>query len=159
MNIRILKPQLSTSRRPPGTVVDTVVLHATAGSTLAGAISTLRERRLSYHYLIDKSDDVVKCAPTGMAAKHAGESLGPQGEWVNRYSVGISFVNLNDGRDPYTPAQIEAARELILALRKAIPTLRHLTTHYAIAPNRKTDPRSFPVPDLAAETGLELWLG
>ncbi len=139
--------------------MDTVVLHATAGSTAQGAIATLRERGLSYHYLVDKDGSVTKLAGTSRAAFHAGESAGPQGPAVNGYSVGVSLVNLNDGRDPYPQAQRMAVEELLGELAVAMPSLRYLTTHYTISPGRKTDPKGYPVAELAAACGLELWLG
>jgi N-acetylmuramoyl-L-alanine amidase len=157
LNVRLLNPPLASRARKPGAVCDTLVLHATAGSTLEGAISALRSRKLSYHYLIAKNGDIVKCVATGLVAFHAGASRGPQGSQVNDYSIGISFVNLNDGKDIYTPKQLLAAKQLVEALQRAIPTLRHLTTHYAISPGRKTDPRDFPVEALAKETSLSLW--
>jgi len=136
----------SRSRRAP---VSTIVLHATAGGSLSGAVSTLIQRELSYHYLIDKDGKVVKAVPYTREAFHAGKSFGPEGEGVNRYSIGVSFVNKNDGKDPYTQAQIDSCRELVAELAAALPTLRWITTHYAISPGRKTDPKGFPCQKVA----------
>jgi N-acetylmuramoyl-L-alanine amidase len=159
MQIRLLKPMLPHRRRKPGVVVDTIVLHATAGSTVQSAVDTLRERGLSYHHLIAKNGQIVKCAPALAVAFHAGQSLGPQGPAVNEYSVGISFVNLNDGVDPYTAAQEASVRALLSSLIVAMPSLRILTTHRAIAPRRKSDPLNYDVRALAADLGLQLFGG
>lgn len=145
---------MSGKRKRP---ITTIVLHATAGKGLAGAIETLKDRGLSYHYIIDKDGSVKKCVPTERVAWHAGVSEGPEGKWVNGYSIGISFVNLNDGVDPYTLAQRVAALDLIKDLKKAIPTIKWLTTHWAVSPGRKTDPKNYPVLHAAKLTGLEFW--
>jgi hypothetical protein len=39
-----ITPPFKHHARPHGIVADTIVLHATAGSTLAGAVSTLHKR-------------------------------------------------------------------------------------------------------------------
>ena len=142
----------SRERKRPCT---TIVLHATAGGSLWGAISTLRLKGLSYHYLIAKDGTVTKCVPYTRVAFHAGKSFGPSGSNVNGYSVGISFVNRNDGIDPYTIKQIDQCRLLIADLEAAIPTLKYLTTHYAISPKRKTDPKKFPC--ASVKNGLTMW--
>jgi len=130
--------------RPRFRAITTIVLHATAGGSLSGALSTLRLKGLSYHYLIDKDGVVWKAVPYTRVAFHAGKSLGPSGENCNGYSIGISFVNRNDGIDPYTEKQTEACRLLVADLQNAISSLQYLTTHYAVSPKRKTDPKGFP---------------
>lgn len=153
MTIVALKNFLASRNRRA--TITTVCLHATAGSSLAGALSALRSRELSYHYIIPKDGKITKCVPYGREAFHAGKSSGPEGLNVNRYSIGISFVNLNDGIDPYTEAQIVACDDLIAQLKAAIPTLSYLTTHYAVSPGRKTDPKRFPCSRVA--NGLQMW--
>lgn len=154
MNVKALKSWLSfRERRRPCT---TVVLHATAGSTSSGAIATLIQRRLSYHYLVEKDGTVIKCVPTGKVAFHAGVSFGPEGNGVNDYSIGIALVNRNDGLDPYTAAQMTATKKLVRDLRSAIPTLKWITTHREISWPRKNDPRKFDLFD-AARAGLFAW--
>lgn len=168
--------------------MDTVVLHATAGSTFKGALSALVNQELSYHYIIEdqrETDGLIrKLAPYSRMAYHAGSSYGPHeqaqrishaqypynainrrlgrvgkfvaGTSVNSYSVGISFVNLNDGMDGYSAAQYKAAMELVLELEKVLP-LKWITTHALVSPGRKTDPKNFPVLQLAQDVGLNLW--
>ncbi len=135
----------------------TVVLHATAGSTASGAIVTLRLRKLSYHYIIEKSGVIHKCVPMNNVAYHAGISFGPDGIQVNEYSIGISFVNLNNGKDPYTREQVESAAWLVGELKRAIPTLKWITSHAAVSPGRKTDPRGLEIAQFADRVGLDLY--
>lgn len=154
MGIQVLKNWLAS--RPRSKPATTVVLHATGGESATGAISWLRKIKLSYHYIIAKDGEVIKCVPTGRVAFHAGKSRGPDGENVNAYSIGISFANRNDGRDPYTSAQVQACRDLMFELKRNIPTLEWLTTHRAIAPLRKTDPKGFLCSGVNGP-GLKMW--
>ena len=137
----------------------TIVLHATAGSSLSGALSALNSKGLSYHYLIEKNGKVTKCVSDELVAFHAGVSLGPNGPNVNNYSIGISFVNTNTGHDPYTDAQIKSCELLVRALKSKYPSLQFITTHAIISPKRKTDPKGFPIGDFAKLCALGLWNG
>lgn len=135
----------SRARQVPCT---TLVLHSTAGSSLSGALAALRDRDLSYHYLIEKDGRVTKAVPSRRVAFHAGTSTGPNGPSVNNYSIGVAFVNRNDGVDPITDAQYASLEKLISQLVGSgdFPDLEWITTHYAITLNRqgrarKTDPR------------------
>lgn len=135
----------------------TVVLHATGGSSLSGAVSTLIARGLSYHYIIDKNGKVYKGVSDEAVAFHAGVSVGPGGPNVNGYSIGISFVNLDNGKDPYTDAQTRSATNIIVALKAKYPMLKFLTTHAIIAPKRKVDPLGYDAQSLSRAVGLEFW--
>jgi len=135
------------------------VLHSTVEPTLEGSIRVLRDREVSYHFLIDRNGDIVQCVDPTFAAYHAGKSLGPQGEGVNEYSIGISFVNLNDGADPYTEEQQEAAKVLVVNMVLQFRRLKFLTSHAVISPDRKTDPVGYPIAELAAFADLEYWTG
>ncbi|MCW5943136.1 MAG: N-acetylmuramoyl-L-alanine amidase [Fimbriimonadaceae bacterium] len=185
METQPITPNLAHRTRPAGTVVDTIVLHATAGGTLAGAVKALRDKGLGYHYLIDKKGVVHKGCPAAMETFHAGSSYGPHeaaagvsrlqyaysqknvqlgrvakfvaGCSVNAYTIGISFVNLNDGVDKYTTAQVEACAELIPLLKVQFPSLVHLTAHFEVSPKRKTDPIKFDLDAMAARVGLTVW--
>jgi len=150
-----LKNRLMSGKRTKP--ISTIVVHATAGRGLAGAINTLRDRGLSYHYIIEKDGQVTKCVDTGRVAWHAGVSDGPQGKGVNSYSIGISLVNMNDGADPYPHDQREALAALVLELKHAIPSIKWLTTHWAISPGRKTDPKGYPILVLANRVKLNFW--
>lgn len=147
---------LAHRSRKAGVVVDTVVLHATVSTKAPGTIAYLRKVGYSYHYIIEKDGTVYKCAPASKEAYHAGISRGPQGKSVNAYSVGISFVNMNDGEDEYTLAQTESLKDLLAELKKQLP-LKYLTTHALVSPGRKTDPKGYKIDQLAKDFGLEVW--
>lgn len=134
-----------------------IILHATAGGTLAGALSTLRLRGLSYHFLIDKNGEITKACPYTKVAFHAGKSEGPDGPNCNGHTIGISMVNRNDGKDPYPQAQVAACVDLCKELAASVPTLKWLACHYSVSPGRKTDPKGFPAKLVAVECGLSAW--
>ncbi len=158
-NIEVLTPWLAHRPRRMGTNTNTVVVHATAGSNIEGAVSTLRKRGLSYHYIIGPSGKIVKCAPARQEAYHAGVSVGPQGASVNRYSIGVALVNLNDGKDPYDLAQMDALEWLLPQLRGMMDEYKFLTTHAAISWPRKSDPYKLDLRPVAGRVGLSFWPG
>lgn len=77
-----------------------ITLHYSAGSTLSGAVSTLRSRRLSYHVLIDVDGTPFQTRPFTIKAVHAGRSNWKEAGNVTNTSslsdnsIGISFINL-----------------------------------------------------------------
>jgi len=160
MDLHVIKNFLPSSPRKKAPT--TLVIHATAGresrpDSAAGAIQTLRERGLSYNYVIAKDGTVYKCCALSRKAYHAGPSVGPDGRGVNTYSVGVSLVNANDGKDPYTGEQYAALLELAREIRGQHPSIEWLTTHALIAPKRKTDPLGFPIDRLGRDVGLPVW--
>lgn len=175
MDIEPLDPWLSHRARPSDAVVDTVVLHATGGSTASGAIETLRERGLSYHFIIEPDGHIYKCCPASARASHAGNSYGPHeqangvsrsqdsgsnfrdGCSVNSYTIGISFVNRDTGTDPYEAAQVDAAAQLVESLKTQFPALKWITTHKIVSPGRKTDPAGFDIDAFGSRVGLRVW--
>jgi N-acetyl-anhydromuramyl-L-alanine amidase AmpD len=142
--------------RPRNRPATGVVIHATGGSTATGAIQWLRQIGLSYHYVIDKEGAVTKCVPLSRVAFHAGESRGWNGENCNEYTIGIALANRNDGKDPYPKAQMDALSGLVRDLRASL-SLTHITSHYAVAPKRKTDPCNLPVGPASTLWGLTTW--
>ncbi len=156
-------------------------------NSVANAVSTLRSKGYAYHYLIARDGTIYKGCASMRMCSHAGSSYGPQeqaagvsmkqypynssnvskkrvhhfeaGCSVNRYSIGISFVNMNDGSESYTDAQIEACQTLITVLAGSLPTIRYVTTHYEVSPKRKSDPfgPGFDLDAMGAKVDLEVW--
>ena len=153
----MVESQFPFRQRNARAIVDTVLLHSTAVPDLNATMAVLSKRGLSYHFLVDRDGVTVQLVDPMFVAFHAGDSNGPQGPACNEYSVGISFVNLNDGVDPYTKAQLASLTSLVDLLRIQIPTLRFLTTHQAVSAPRKDDPRNFPIQQCAELCGLEIW--
>lgn len=90
-----------------------LVIHNTAGGTVESTIRTLQDRRLSYHYLVDKDGKVYQLVDDAIVAYHAFEA--------NGVSISISLVAPNDRG--VTSPQVQAALELgrILQRRYNLP--------------------------------------
>jgi len=147
------------NQRPPGTVVDTVVLHHTAGPNLVGTVRWFAnpESRVSSHFTVGKDGSIVQHVSTFARAWHAGESILLGRPNLNHYSIGIEMVNIGDGKDPWPKEQVEVVGFLIAHLRKRFPQLRYVTSHefVAVPKGRKPDPKGFPWKSLE-HLGLEL---
>jgi N-acetylmuramoyl-L-alanine amidase len=138
-----------------GTTIDTIVLHATASSSVQSAIAwfTNPESKVSAHYVIDKRGTVYRLVPQQYAAWHAGACYMKR---ANLRSIGIELVNKNDGIEPYTPEQLTTMRQLILLLKNNLP-IRYLVSHAEIAKpqGRKTDPIGIDMNRLREVVGLQ----
>jgi N-acetylmuramoyl-L-alanine amidase/AmpD protein len=143
-------PSPNYDRRPWPTRVDCVVVHATAGDSLAEAVAILTDpsapARVSAHFVVGRDGTVVQLVPIEERAWHAGVSSIDGRPDVNRYSVGIEVVNRNDGRDPFTPAQYRAVAGIVRRLRTCydLPDER-IVSHAGVAlpRGRKSDPLGF----------------
>jgi N-acetyl-anhydromuramyl-L-alanine amidase AmpD len=175
MSVECIQPWLAHRPRRGATVVDMIVMHATGNDDLPEKIAVLKEKGLSYHYIIDRMGLPHKCVPYSAVAFHAGNSYGPHEATrgisseqdanhnfvdmtsVNEYTIGICLVNANDGTDSCTPEQVDACVWLIKELRVSVKSLKYITTHYWVSPGRATDPDGLDIKQLAKKTGLEIW--
>jgi len=102
--------------------------------------ATIRDATVSAHALIARDGTLTQYVPFDRRAWHAGRSEYCGRSACNDFSVGIEL----EGTDelPYATAQYRALAELIVALRRAYPSLRtaDVVGHSDIAPGRKTDP-------------------
>lgn len=88
-----------------------VVVHWSGGSTIESAINTLKQRKLSYHYIID-GERVVKLVDESRAAYHAGV-------WTtNLKSIGICFVGVYE--QPVKEASYQTGAQLLSDIHKRI---------------------------------------
>lgn len=140
--------------------ISCIVVHATAGASAVSSIQWMRDKDLSYHYIIERDGTVFTCAPRTNRAFHAGLcSNAPLGGFPNSYAIGIAFANKNDGIEKITEEQEKALALLVQELKRKITTLKTITTHRAIAPKRKTDPINWELPqdEGGKYLGLEIW--
>ena len=151
-----------------------IVVHSTAGGSFSGAWETLKERNLGYHAIVLEESHkdhghLVKCVPDSRVCGHAGNSYGPLEEAkgitklqnnraefvantsVNGYSLGISFVNKNDGADTYSKEQHQACVVRCIQWCLAYPSIEWITTHYDVSPKRKTDPKGYNMEKLVED--------
>ena len=130
----------------------------------------------------DEDGLIYKLCPLSERASHAGNSYGPReagrgvsrlqdrhGNFlasptpsVNDYSIGISFVNIDDGSVPITEAQYNAAVELIKSIngtkaKSFTFNLEYVTSHAKVSPIRKVDPVDFDMQQFAKDVNLPYW--
>jgi AmpD protein len=98
---------------------------------------TLAGVRVSAHFLVRRSGELLQFVPCGQRAWHAGESAWRGRSRCNDFSIGIELEGTDDL--PYTGAQYGVLAELVRALRAAYP-IADIAGHCDIAPGRKTDP-------------------
>lgn len=135
------------SARPNEAKPRVVILHATGPGSLRGILDWLKTpaSKVSYHGLIASDGTYYSLVSPERTAWHAGTS-----EWggvknINGISLGLAFVNPNDGVTPITPQQIAIAKAVIQYWKQNYP-IEAITTHAAVATpkGRKTDPEQVP---------------
>lgn len=146
--------------RPETAAVDTIVLHSTVNATLQETTEWFQNptSKVSSHFTVGKDGSIIQNVSTFNRAWHAGVSKDAEGRaHVNDFSIGIEMVNLNDGKDPYTPAQIQVVHNLIAWLKHCFP-LKYIVSHeyIAVPHGRKSDPKAFPW-DSMRDLGLTIY--
>jgi N-acetyl-anhydromuramoyl-L-alanine amidase len=98
---------------------------------------SLRELKVSAHFLIRRSGEIIQFVSCENRAWHAGESCWQGRSRCNDYSIGIEL----EGSDnvPFADVQYNALAWLTRALQKQYP-IADIAGHSDIAPGRKTDP-------------------
>lgn len=93
--------------------------------------------RVSAHFFIRRTGELVQFVPCAGRAWHAGVSRWRDRERCNDFSVGIEMEGCDEL--PFEPQQYRMLRDLIAALRHRYP-IQDVIGHADIAPGRKTDP-------------------
>ncbi len=144
MAIRDL-PSPNHDARPPGTPVDTLILHYTGTKTAQEAIDRLRDpaARVSSHYLVEEEGFILRLVPEDRRAWHAGASFWRGHRRLNDRSIGIEIVNPGHewGYLDFPVMQLAGVCDLCLSIlsRHPIPA-RNIVAHSDVAPSRKEDP-------------------
>jgi AmpD protein len=152
-------PSANCDDRPPGTVIDLIVLHGISlppGEFGGDAIDRLftnhldflehpyyeklRSLRVSAHCLVRRDGSITQYVPFSRRAWHAGVSAFEGRPACNDYSIGIELEGADDRA--YDSAQYPAAARLCLLLMEAYPAILpwRCVGHCDVAPGRKTDP-------------------
>ncbi len=138
-------PSPNCRPRPPGAIVDTLVLHYTGMRSAEAAIDRLRDPQaeVSSHYVVLEDGGIVRLVQEENRAAHAGISFWRGRDMLNDSSIGIEIVNPGHewGYRRFPDAQIDAVRALCLGIlsRHPIPQTG-IVGHSDIAPDRKQDP-------------------
>ncbi len=96
--------------------------------------------KVSAHFLIQRSGEMVQFVSTDQRAWHAGVSSWCGREQCNDFSIGIELEGTDDTL--YDELQYDALITLIEVLRIRYPSIHAdaIVGHDDIAPGRKTDP-------------------
>lgn len=149
-------PSPNHGPRPEGVPVELVVLHSISlppGVYGGGEVpaffanrldidahpyfAQLRGLAVSAHFLVRRNGAVLQFVSVDRRAWHAGRSAWRGREGCNDWSVGIELEGLEGDR--FEPAQYQAVRRLLAALRARWP-IAEVVGHEHIAPGRKGDP-------------------
>jgi N-acetyl-anhydromuramyl-L-alanine amidase AmpD len=148
--------------RDPFSIIDTIVIHATAGWATQHAVDTWHERRASAHWIVPDEDEPQHghfCWATVAEAKSAYHvSAGPNGDLgpgnVNDRSLGIEIVNtqgVQNYQDSYSAWQIAMTARIVLYAWAKYRNLKHVISHARLQPsgsNGRSDPgHQFPWED------------
>jgi AmpD protein len=154
---RVVSPNFDD--RPAGAELDLIVVHGISlppGEFGSGWIdrfflndlpgdfhpffATICNVTVSSHVLIARDGAVTQYVSFDRRAWHAGKSEYCGRNACNDFSVGIELEGIDEL--PYAQPQYRVLAELIVALRRAYPSLRRaaIVGHSDIAPGRKTDP-------------------
>lgn len=131
--------------------IKALVIHATAGSSSAGAISVMRDGKASFHWLLPDEDEpqhgqlVWACAPEARAAWHVRNAcshpnVNGGADKVNHWSLGIEVVNSQSDRDAFSDWQIQATAQIVRYCWAKYPNLKHVVSHAKLDPTRRSDP-------------------
>ena len=142
--------------RPPGTVIDTVILHYISlppehfsGDAVARLFTNsldasahpgfagLEGLRVSSHFFLRRHGGLVHFVPPEKLAWHAGLSRLLDRERCNDFSIGIELEG--SSHRPFTDTQYRRLQQLLARLFAAWP-IRYIAGHSDVAPGRKEDP-------------------
>lgn len=156
----------SVALQSPGTPLtgrDAIVFHYT-GSPDNSFVATARflaEGRLPAvrgplaHLLISRTGAVVQIAPLDVMARHVGASQPWRGRAIgNSNSIGVEMINRGSSDQPYTAAQVAAAKGIARALVRDLG-IGVIVGHSDLAPGRRADPGPhFPMREVREAAGL-----
>lgn len=131
--------------------VRAVVIHATAGSSSAGAASVIMDRRASFHWLVpDENEEqhghfVWATCHEARAAWHVRNAVFHQDVWggkrrINHFSLGIEVVNRQVPSDTFSDWQVSATADIVRYCWAKYPNLKHVVSHAKLDPGRRSDP-------------------
>ena len=155
--------------RPEDALVDTIILHHTAGPTTSSCVRWFEnpESQVSAHYVVGKDGSIIQMVNPFYRAWHAGVSRDIRGkENLNNFTIGIEIVHTGKPEELYPDDQVMAVRLLCgyLARHKYKNQIVQIASHefIAVPPGRKPDPINYPwssLYDVADELGFRLIYG
>jgi AmpD protein len=114
--------------------------------------SEIANQRVSSHFLITRTGELIQFVSTQDRAWHAGVSNFMGRERCNDFSIGVELEG--DGDAPFEDVQYKSLAKLVQKLQLTYPNLQ-FAGHSDIAPERKTDPgKYFDWEKFQKETGI-----
>ena len=117
-----------------------VVLHHTSGS-YAGSVDWCMkpESQVSYHCIIKRDGERTILASDNQRTWHAGKSYWRNKSDLNSWSLGLAFEG-DTYKEPLSVDMINSAIEyLVPRMKKLSLTIKDITDHRTVSPNRKND--------------------
>jgi AmpD protein len=149
-------PSLNYDERPDDAAITLLVVHNISlppgdfnGDAIIGLFTstldfsahpyyeTLRDLKVSAHFLIRRGGELIQFVPCAKRAWHAGVSSWRGRERCNDFSVGVELEGTDD--QAFTEQQYLRLAELAAELRYRYP-ITDIVGHADIASGRKTDP-------------------
>jgi len=135
-----------------------IILHHTAQDSIQQTVKTftLKETKVSAHYVIGRDGKVIHMLNDYLRAWHAGNGSWGKNTDINSCSIGIELDN--NGSEPFSDTQINTLLALLTKLKKDynIPA-QNIIGHADIAPTRKKDPSALFPWKLLALNGFGVW--
>ena len=111
------------------------------------SFSELAGLRVSAHFFVRRSGEVIQFVGLRARAWHAGVSEFLGRSACNDFSIGLELEGADDV--PYPDIQMQAAADVLAGACIMLPTLKWIAGHSDLAPGRKTDPGpSFSWPEM-----------
>ena len=139
-----------------------IIIHYTGMKKESEAIKRLSNpnSKVSSHYYIKRSGELLNLVPDLYEAWHAGQSSWKNLKSLNKYSIGIEITNPGHkhGYMKFSSKQIVSIKFLVRHLMKKYKIDKNcILGHSDISPDRKKDPgEKFPWNELA-KNNLCLW--
>ena len=139
-----------------------IIIHYTGMKKESDAIKKLcnQKSKVSSHYFIKNSGEVLILVPDLFEAWHAGKSSWGKYKFLNKYSIGIEIHNPGHehGYKKFNPNQISSLKKLLnFLIKKYKIKSKNILGHSDIAPDRKKDPgEKFPWKELS-KSNLCIW--
>jgi len=127
-----------------------IIIHYTGMQSKRASLKRLidKKKKVSCHYLIDRSGKIYQLVNDNKVAWHAGESKWKNIKNLNENSIGIELVNKGHqfGYQKFPKIQIAPLIKLCLFLKRKYKIKKaNILGHSDIAPFRKKDPgEKFP---------------
>jgi N-acetyl-anhydromuramyl-L-alanine amidase AmpD len=117
-----------------------VVLHHTSGGYAGSVAWCLNpESKVSYHCIIKRDGERTILASDNQRTWHAGKSYWRNRGDLNSWSLGVAFEG-DTYKEPLSKEMIESAIEyLVPRMNRLSLTIKDVTDHRTVSPNRKND--------------------